>query len=160
MFNFLSRGDLEVMLDKLQFSAGDTISGKVTLKLKKPTQANKLTVSVTGQKIYTTRKMNLASHIPDERMQIEKIFSFEQPLDVAKEYSEGEYPFSIKLPMDVTQQQTLTQADGALGTVAKVMNTINSLTGGTTVRTEWFVEAELDVPKAIDMRKKVIINVA
>ena len=159
MFDFLSRGDLEVILEKFQFSPGDTVSGKITLKLKKPTQANKLTVSVVGQKITKKREINFAGNMPREQTTIDKIFSFDLQLDGSKEYTEGEYPFSIKLPVDIVQQQTMANSEGALGTVAKVFNAVNNLSGGTTVRTEWFVEAQLDVPKAIDMRKKVMINV-
>ena len=173
MFNFLSRGDLEVVLDKFQFSPGDTISGKVMLKLKKQMQANKLTVSVTGEKIYTRTAIrggigigiNIGNGvqnnpIANDQTKIDKIFNFELPLDGSKEYNVGEYPFSIKLPSDVTQQPTSANSNGTLGTVANVVNAMNSLTGGMTVRTEWFVEAQLDIPGAIDMRKKVIINVA
>ena len=176
MFNFLSRGDLEVALDKYQFSPGDTVSGKVTLKLKKPTQANKITISVTGEKTITTNRsrgvgigngvsigfgsQNSSSSMTNmPETQTEKIFSFELPLDGSKEYTEGEYPFSIKLPADIVQPQTPANIGGAAGAVAQVINAVSSMSGGTTVRTEWYVEAQLDIPGAIDMRKKVVINV-
>jgi hypothetical protein len=37
---------------------------------------------------------------------------------------------------------------------------LNMVTGGqrTNVRTEWYLQAELDIPGSIDMRKKVQIN--
>ena len=91
----------------------------------------------------------------NEQTSVSKMFYFELPLDGSKEYTEGEYPFTVKLPNDINQTQNADNSGGAFGTVSKIL----SMTSGMSVRTEWFVEAKLDIPKAIDMREKVLINV-
>ena len=63
---------------------------------------------------------------------------------------------------DQNMQNTVSWKDsigGVAGAVVQVINAVSSMSGGTTVRTEWYVEAQLDIPGAIDMRKKIVINV-
>ena len=63
-----------------------------------------------------------------------------------------EYKFSLLIPKDVGKNTT---PEGTLGNVMKVMRAFSS-----TSRTiKWSVVARLDIPWAIDMTKKVRINI-
>ena len=162
MFNFLSRGDLEIVLDKYQYTFGDTIKGKITLKLKKPTQANKISIELCGTK--TTTVYNYGPNVQlseRENTNIQTIYDFTLPLDGAKEYTEAEYPFEIKTPTtnpDI-QVNASANATGTLGQIAQTFATFENMTGKMNSKVTWYLEAQLDISGAIDMRKKVQISV-
>ncbi len=173
MFEFLKRGTIEIIPEKYNYSAGETVRGKITYQLKKPTQANKLTVSITGQRQYITygapvRNMaNAQSTLQNQQSRqdhTDQIYFFEMPLDNSKEYTQGEYSFEIKLPesLDIVAKDTL-DPNGVLGQVVKTGVILNSVLGGqtqrTNIRTDWFIDAAIDIPGAIDMRKRLPINV-
>ncbi|MCK4491033.1 MAG: hypothetical protein KAU03_00310, partial [Candidatus Altiarchaeales archaeon] len=52
----LSKGDIEISLEKYNFSPGDTIKGKVSLKLKKPVNAKQLRLVFVGEKTTSSRR--------------------------------------------------------------------------------------------------------
>ena len=158
---------MEVALEKHNFSPGEIIKGTVSFKLKKPTQAEQLVVTFAGVRHATKRVRNRSmsssrrrggmSSGPSYSTQTRQDFihKFELALDEGNEYSDGEYPFEIKIPENVIPQDPTEDMEGALGTVVKTAKFL----GGGSSRIEWYVEAKLDIPKSIDVNKKIDINI-
>jgi hypothetical protein len=102
-------------------------------------------------------KKKISERIGDRRSyRTVKIYDFKQPLDKPKEYMPGQpltYKFQIKIPANVLNQASI---DGALGKVVKAAQFLQ----GTTTRIRWYLRANLDVPMAIDVSKKINLNIA
>lgn len=146
VFGF-GRGKIEINLKKYNFSPGDTIKGKISLKLKKSVQAKTLKVGLVGEKV--TKEFRRTS---DTRTRQKKtyFFNFEMPLDGEKEYLKGEYSFEIKIPSNVLQTPK-----GAVGDIIKGIQVLS----GKDIMMSWYVIAKLDIPSGFDISKKIQINI-
>ncbi len=144
VFGF-GKGKIEVSLEKYNFSPGEIIKGKISLKLKKPTRAKALKVGLVGEKKTTQYRTSSSSQSKTH------FFDFEMPLDGEKEYLEGDYNFEIKIPANVLQ----VQPGGAVGDIVKGIQ----LLSGKDVKISWHVIAKLDIPSGIDVSKKVQVNI-
>lgn len=155
MFGF-EKGKIEVVLEKYNFKPGETIKGKLKLKMKKPTKAKQLRVMFAGVKSSSSSGVNVfgSSSSDSRKGKTQYIHKFEMPLDGEKEYTEGEYDFEIAIPADVLQR-----GSGPGGTLGTAMQAASFLTG-TSTRIEWFVQASLDIEKSLDVNKKVQVNIA
>ncbi|MFA6320115.1 MAG: hypothetical protein WC122_01975 [archaeon] len=140
-------GKIDIQLDKLNYSKGEEVVGKVVLDLKKKTKARGLKVTIfaetTSTKL-TTKGMN---------RQTSRTFEFTNPLDSEKEYPTGlkEYEFKIKIPLD-----SVNNLEGMPGQILQAVKFISTGSGST----KWFIEAKLDIPMGFDLHKKTQINVA
>ena len=146
VFGF-GKGKIEVFLEKYNFSPGETIKGRITLKLKKPTKAKALKVGLVGEKKTTQYTTSSTSKSKTH------FFNFEMPLDGEKEYVEGEYNFETKIPANVLQTPS---PGGAVGDIVKGIQ----LLSGKDVRISWYVIAKLDIQSGFDVSKKVQVNIA
>ena len=135
------KGKIEVSIEKYQFSPGDTIKGRISMKLKKPVHARALKVGLIGEKMGPGARSRDRSRY--------YVFKFEMPLDGEKDYLEGEYGFEIKIPVDILESPP----EGLAGDVLK---SLRFLTG---MRTSWYVEAKLDIPSGLDVSKRVQVNI-
>lgn len=155
----LGAGKIDIFLEKFNFSPGETIKGKVSFELKKPTLAKKLRVTLAGLKIttYWTQHPNRPSTRETRR---DFIYNFELTLDGEKEYSKGEYPFEIKIPENILGASFFPKqaTEGALGAIFKTAETLSQLSLGSS-RIEWYLEAALELSGAFDVKKKVNINI-
>jgi hypothetical protein len=154
MFEFLGfgRGKIEIILDKYNFSPGETISGKANFKLNKIVHARGAKIRVFGVKKEV--KINKAVFGNSGKLNHGQgfIFDFTQPLDNEKDYSgEFSYEFKVTIPSNV-----LTNISGVMGSL---VNSLQMLSGVSS-SIKWYVVAYLDIPGAIDISKKVQINVA
>ncbi|MFH1664242.1 MAG: hypothetical protein ABH986_05580 [archaeon] len=154
MFGF-GKGKIELVLEKYNFKQGETIKGKVSVKMNKPTKAKELRVLFAGEKTTSSSSVSFGS-TRDNTKKTKKVFvhRFEMPLDGEKEYTQGEYPFEIAIPAGILEAGG-SLPEGAAGTAIK---TIQFLSGSSS-RIQWFVEAKLDIEKSFDVSKKVQINV-
>ncbi|MEE9525537.1 MAG: hypothetical protein V3V78_02920 [Candidatus Woesearchaeota archaeon] len=145
MFGF-GKGKIEIKLDKYEFVPGDTISGTLVLKLKKPLEANELTIGIEGY------QKTVQGYGNSRNYRTTKVFDFEKPLDGAKGYSTQpqEYKFTLKIPSSVATGKI----EGALGGVVKAAQLLTQ----TRSRIDWRVVGRLKV-KGFDVSKKVKINV-
>lgn len=157
----LGDNKIEIQLDKFQFSPGETVSGTIALKLKKPLKAKELTLRLYGEEITTQgASISIGSGARNNRPSNSRsyIFDFTQPLDGEKEYPASEqpmvYPFKITIPLDVLAKPQLPE-----GNLGKLMQAAQFMSGMTT-RISWYVEAKLEVGLLGDVSKKVQINVA
>jgi hypothetical protein len=139
---------ITLMLEKYNYSPGDTIKGTVTLKLKKPTKARKLEVAFIGERVERQTGMGVGPTSSSRRSSSRTyIYNFEMPLDGEKEYLEGEYPFEIKIPPDVRQAEQ--KLEGKVGTAVTALKTVSGIYS----RIDWYVKAQLDVPMGLDVKK-------
>ena len=53
-----SKGKIEIIPDKYQYSPGETINGKLRLIIKKPMISRELKINLIGQQKVKSRKMN------------------------------------------------------------------------------------------------------
>lgn len=143
-----SKGSVSIVLDKYEFSPGETIKGKVVLKIKKPIQAKSLTVGLRGV-MKSSSSITMGSS--KQKQKDKEIFSFSQPISMAKNYiiGESEQSFTIKIPQNV-----LKNAEGFAGAI---VNTIKLISGDTR-SVYWYVDARLDIP-GFDLSNTVQINV-
>jgi len=149
---------ITVTLEKYDYKPGDVIKGNVGLNLKKPVQARKITVALIGIRIQRTTGMNARGR-PTTQTQSYKIYNFEISLDAENEYFNEMYPFEIKIPPDILQsgqRPANQQTQGILANLAKLSEEMMNANS----RVEWSVEANLDVPMKIDIRKsqKIVLS--
>jgi hypothetical protein len=156
-----SGGKLDISVEKTGYAPGDTISGTVTLTLKKPVKAREMTLSLSGEYITTvtarvigpvpsarpkgglllsrgrmlqsneTRKIAPIYHYKKSTETV-RISGFKEQLDGEGEYSQSRsYDIRIKIPTDTA--------------TSSVVN--------------WYLLAKLDVPHGRDVTKKVPITI-
>jgi hypothetical protein len=147
-FGFLSKGKMELKIEKFNFSHGETINGTVTMQLKKPILAKGVFVKIFSETTTTRRTGN------GIQTNTSRTFEFAQLLDGEKEYSTQ--PFNYDFQIKVPAQENARAPDGALGTALKAAKFISGVGNAST---KWFLEAYLDIPKGFDLNKKVQINV-
>ena len=150
MFGFFSKGKIDIKLEKYQFVPGDTIKGSLVLKLKKPVEASGVEIQLLGTKTV------IRGYGQNRRRNKETIFDFSQPLDGAKLYSSGEapeYSFEITIPEDILSKPEWTE--GVVGSVMKAATIIS----GSSSRVDWYIIGRLNIPKKIDVSKKLKINI-
>lgn len=137
---------MNLELEKLNFTYGDMIKGKATLKLKKPQEGRGVFVILQAEK-KTTRYTSNGSET-----RWETVFDFKQPLDGEKNYgtSPYEYEFEIKVP----QMEQGKAPKGIIGDLAQAA----SFLSGRSSSVRWYVIAKLDM-SGRDVSKKVQINV-
>jgi sporulation-control protein spo0M len=151
MFGF-GKKQIDVILEKYNFSPGETVKGKVSLTLDKPVHAKQLKVALIGERISTKMETR-----PDGRTypREEKTYvhNFQMPLDGEKDYQQGEYAFEIKIPANVLQNIPL---EGKIGGILKTIQALS--TAG--ARISWYIQANLDISMGFDVFKKIQINIA
>jgi hypothetical protein len=151
----IGKGKIDIAIPKTNFNPGEVISGIATLTMKKTAKARKFTVSLIGeQKI--TQAMGTSRSTRNVR-----IYDFEQQLDGEKEYKEGGvYPFEMKIPDDILEQQKTPQMPQMEGKLGTALGIAQSLAGrGITKRTSWYLIARLDIPLGTDIKEKVQITI-
>ncbi len=146
-------------LEKYSYKPGENIKGTIKLNLKKPTQARKLEVRLIGRRINKQSGISAASLATGNsrnrsKTQYQTVYDFKLPVDGDKEYHNEEFPFEIPIPADIlSNNPTL---DGKLGQAATAVKMLT----GVSSRIDWIVKAQLDVPKAFDVKKsqKIVLN--
>lgn len=140
---------ITLMLEKYNYTPGETIKGTVTLKLKKPTKARKFEVTFIGEKIERQTGMGIGPTAKrGSQYRRTPIYHFKMPLGGEGDYQTGEYPFEIKIPEDVKQGEQ--KLEGKVGTAVSALKAVS----GIVARVDWYVYAKLDVPMKLDVSKK------
>lgn len=142
----MEKGNIELQLEKYNLSPGDTIKGEVLLKLKKPVHARALKIRFIGEQV--TRKTSLSGTHVSSSSQKTYVHKFVMSPDGEKEYFNENYSFEITIPKDIIQRATA-PPEGAIGDLVKAAQ----IPSGVNRRIDWYVEAKLDVPKGLDVRK-------
>jgi len=165
MFGF-GKGKIDIAIQTTSYAPGDTISGNVALTLKKPVKAREVSISPIGERKVTQTTARPAGPRGGGGMSTTvktvRVYDFKHQLDGEKEYNEGrEYRFEIKIPADILAARSgIPEADGKLGEVLKVAQTIATVTGAIAPRPiKWYVSAKLDVPGGLDINRKTDITI-
>ncbi len=153
MFDFLKApGKMEITTDKMTYSFGETVKGKVILAMDGPKSAKALKlefnafqdVPVTDQKGKRSRRTKT-------------VHTFKTDLDGEHEYAgTKEYDFELKIPA----QQELKLPEGTLGQVAGVAIAAAQMSGMIPGQVKWYVKASLDISGGKDASKQIQLNVA
>jgi hypothetical protein len=136
------RGRLDITLQNTKYIRGDTISGTVTLTLRKPVKARGISISLIGEgKTRVTTPTTGRSQIQAYATTVTctmRFYNSEQQLDGEKEYGEGQehYFFEIKIP-------------------ANVLDYRSRIIGGV----RWYLLAKMDIPYGLDITKKLRITI-
>ena len=147
-----SKGKIVLTLNKMEFTPGETITGNINLKLKKPVEAKSLNVGLLGTMNRTNYSRGSRGGM-SRSTRSENIFDFKKPVDGEKTYSgDSSYNFQLKIPTDVYKQSTGNKMADTLIKSAQILT-------GTTSRINWYVTANLEMP-GFDISKKVRINIA
>jgi len=158
------RGKVEVKVQKTHYAPGDIISGHVILALKKPIKAREASVSLIGERITTQTSVGMGGGQTSmtTQQQRARVYDFKQQLDGEKEYAPGqEYHFEMKIPADVLSVSPgMQEIEGKMGQAMKVAQTAAALTGRLpSQRIKWYLLARLDVPRGLDVSRKVDVTI-
>ncbi|TFH34209.1 MAG: hypothetical protein E4G93_05705 [Dehalococcoidia bacterium] len=156
------KGRIDIILPRTGYAPGDTISGNITLVLKKPVKARGMVISLIGEQKNTRVGGMPGGKDMSSNTQRIRLYDFKQQLDTEKEYSEGhEYRFEMKIPADILSARAqMPDLDGVLGQGLKVAQAAAAMTGRIPLqRTRWYLQAKLDVPGGIDISKKADITI-
>jgi hypothetical protein len=162
----IGEGSLDITLDKQVYSPGETITGKVKLNLNGPKQAKSLIVEFHGEIVKEVFVRGSHGRTNTSEQTIE-ICTTQQQLATEKTFQNGEeYSFSLQISPqalnspemqppkapDMSQYGVAGQLIGALG--AMNMRVPQIISGPT-----FFVSAKLDLPMAMDMNKKIMVQI-
>lgn len=142
----LFEGGLDLTVDKANYRFGEMVTGIITCQLKERKEANALKVHVYGEQSRTTMTSK------GVRRTTVKVYDGVVEAAGKQSYQDEQYKFEIALPPNPANQ-------APQGTAGALMGALDSLSGGMKGAIRWYVEAHLDVPMAIDFRKKKQINV-
>ena len=149
------KGRIDITVPRTSYAPGDTISGNVTLTLKKPVKAREASISLIGERIIPRSGR-------EKSTTTERIYDFKQQLDSEREYSQKEeYRFEIKIPGDVlSMKPQMPELEGTAGQVLKVAQAAAAMSGVIPLqRTKWYLLAKLDVPGGLDVNKNVDLTI-
>lgn len=148
-------------LEKYDYTPGESIKGIVKVNLKKPVEGRKLYVELIGKQIQRQSGISVASMATgtaraSHSSNVRIVYRFDMPLDGEKTYHTGEYPFEIKIPPDILQSSTAPTGEGKLGSAIKAAQML----GGFSTRTDWIIQAQLDCPMKLDIKKsqKIVLS--
>lgn len=144
-----SKGQIEIILDKYQYYSGETINGKVKLRIKKPINSKELKIALIGRQKIKSRRMNVNQRNLTSEYKSVEIFNFTMPLHKQKEDSMGEQEidFQIKIPNNILNSQE-PQTLGFFSFSRRKFPI------------KWHLSADLEVPGINPYSKKVQINIA
>ena len=88
------KGKAQITIPRTSYNPGDTISGEVSLTIKKPVKAVEMSISLIGEQIITRRGTARGSGARQTTTERVRIYDFKQQLDGEREYSQArEYSF-------------------------------------------------------------------
>jgi len=145
VFGF-GEGKVDIILEKNNFNKGEKIKGKVVLELNKPKKAKELRIKLFAER-ETWRTDSKGRRVKRK----DTVYSFPLKLDGEKEYTSKTYDFEITVP----EMKEGELPEGAAGDALKAV----AFLAGTPSAPRWYLEASLDIPMSMDIKKKVQINV-
>jgi len=154
------RGKLSIVPEKFAYAPGEKMKGTITFDLKKPTQANALSVTLIATRAVMTQRMVGGRSVSQQNSQI--LYQFTAPVHGAGEYFKGEYPYELVVPesADGTFSGLSETANKVIGTLEKVNSVMGALSGGLmNSPVSWSLMARLDIPKGLDMTETTQIQV-
>lgn len=140
----IGRGKTRIELEKTSFSAGETITGKLVIDIKKEVPTNYCDI-----KLYATQKQKT---VIAGKKSYETVTIYEDKVRIAesRNYPQGFHVvnFEVKVPANVESDLM----KSGFGQVIKTLGQVTGFAG----KIKWFIKGHVDVPKAFDMRTKKI----
>jgi hypothetical protein len=165
---FGSKGKIDITVQKTNYAPADLISGNVVLGLKAPVKAREVSVSLIGEQWVVSRHEESSRGISlggigggksmSTSRQKERVYDFKQLLDGEREYTgEREYRFEIKIPADIPQ---MPKPEGDIRRASKISQAVAAVTDLTrSSPIKWYLLAKLDIPRGLDISKKLEITI-
>lgn len=151
-------GSMELMLVKNVLKAGETLHGRLQLKLARPTEAKRLVVGLRA----TRDRMSTFRDVHGQRRQqldTDVVFDFEQQLDGArKNYQNDAYDIHLPIPPDAVAQP-MKPPEGTLGDILRVASAVSSMLDVGPRPIVWRVHAYLDIPWKVNIKQSVQVSV-
>lgn len=152
----IGEGSIEIILPKPNYTSGETIKGKVVLKLNEPKKARELRVELIAEQkrtraAYSRRGVRTTTEVV-------RIYGFKLPLKGEGVFSSSEYDFELQVPkLGEAQKPTEGQrpTEGVFGAIALAAQAL----GLGAAPVYWYVQATLDMPLAFDITKRIQISV-
>lgn len=153
----IGAGKMELRLPTQSYSYGDTVAGTLYLDTKKATKARKLIVKIECNQI--TKETYYQDGRRRTRTRTKRMWDFTQELGGEGEYEDGEYEFAIKLPPPTSAADFGVMGDvaEAVGTGIQVLNALSGRDHRSYLK--WKIEGRLDMPWAIDIKKRLDLSV-
>lgn len=148
-------GSIELQLVRSDFRPGDSIDGRLTLKLDKPTEAKQLVVGVRAIEKRTVKTKDHDGR-PTTQTESHTFFQVEQPLEGKRTFRSDSWDVHLKLPSDVLGNETPLPG-GRLGDVVRV---VSALTGSRRPPLSWTVFAYLEIPWKANVKTSRDITVS
>jgi len=150
-------GSMDLQLVKTGFVAGDTVHGRLVLKLSRPTDAARLVVGIRGTRDRLTTVRDARGNRSQQR-ETETIYEFEQQLDGKRSYQSQAYDLHLSIPPDAVGPK-LAAPDGKLGDVLRVVSAFADVAGVGPRPVVWYVYAILDIPWKANVKQQTQITV-
>jgi hypothetical protein len=148
---FKPPGKLEIALDKMSHSFGESLKGRVKLEMDKPKKAKALRLTLFAERS-VPRVVN-----GKRRSERQTVYTFSTELDGEGEYSGSkEYGFELKIPA----QNGAKLPEGTLGQVAGIAVAAAQFSGMAPGMAKWHLKANLDIPMGQDVVKQLQLNIA
>jgi len=141
----IGAGKIELKLEKTTFSPGETIEGQLLLSLNGPVKAKGVFVKLYAEQSFRQK----------DKIETRRVYEFPLQLDGEKEYPKTteplSYDFQIKVPESAGQVQQRPSLSIGPITIGIGSGAVGPL--------KWFVEGQLDIPLAFDIRNRVQLNI-
>lgn len=152
------KGKIEIELPKKGFNSGEEITGRITMTTKKSLELKRLYVALIGHEIVESRDRD-----GDRKTRKNEVYRNEVNILEGQTVPAGlnqAFDFTMNAPGGESSpvSETAGKVAGAVNTAAAALNVLG-MTGSTTRRMEWKVEARADLP-GVDIAKsqKVRVN--
>jgi hypothetical protein len=142
----IGAGSMELNVNKIEYTEGETITGRATIKLKENVKARGVYVEFWAEKKETDSDGDGTTTRVLHKQSLK--------LDEEREYRLGEtkfYEFSFQIPSTILQKPS--KAGGLLN------GAINFFKNSSNKNISWYIQAKLDQPMAFDVAKKMKIIV-
>jgi hypothetical protein len=164
----LSKGRVTISVQKTSYAPGDTVSGNVVLELKAPVKAREVSISLVGDQWVVSKHEESSwglslggiggGRSKSTSKQKVRVYDFKQPLDGEKEYTDKrEYHFEIKIPADIPQMPKPEGQAHRASKIAQAVAAVTNLSRPSPIK--WYLLAKLDIPRGLDISKKLEITI-
>lgn len=147
----IGEGSIEIQLPKFNYTQGETIKGKLVLKLNAPKKARELRVELVAERRITQTRIGTSGR--RTHTSIERVYEFKLPLRGEGEFTSSEYDFELQVPK--FSAAVPGEVAGTPEGIGAVVRTLLSLPSPPS----WYVIGVLDIPLSLDITKKVQISV-
>lgn len=143
--------NIELTLEKTDFSPGDIVRGKVSINFNKPISTEALKIAFQGEKIIPRRGRDPSSS--------QTVYRDEILLDKQNEYFNNVYSFEIKIPDNILEKMNNWIDEQVPYEWAKKIYSASQNLGLMRAYDNYFIEVSLEIRGKIDIRNSIEIKI-